>query len=284
MIRFKDGAVDAEVASKGLARGFSSDAGDGADVDTLPASTAAVLSVSLPQGWLDDFVDQIKGTIGEEIYDQAVQEAEQETGLKLPDDVETLLGDGFTVSADATPTSRSSRTRRTRCDVPAGMRIKGDADKITPIIDKIKAAVGEKADDVVVDSSGDLVAVGTNPDYVSQAAGQGRPGLAGVVRQRGPRGRTRPARCCTSNFDAGDGWAEELADLLSDGDPGAKANIEPLDALGISGWVDDDSVAARTVAAHHRLSHPRSTTRGRSAECLWGVRARRYAERRNCVS
>ncbi len=64
VIRFKDGAVEAEVASKGLARGFSSDAGDGADVDTLPASTAAVLSVSLPQGWLDNFVDQIKAHDG----------------------------------------------------------------------------------------------------------------------------------------------------------------------------------------------------------------------------
>ena len=44
------------------------------------------------------------------------------------------------------------------------------------------------------------------------------------------------------NFDAGNGWAEQLADLLSDGDPEAKQNIAPLDALGISGWVDGDDV------------------------------------------
>ena len=35
------------------------------------------------------------------------------------------------------------------------------------------------------------------------------------------------------NFDAGNGWADQLADLVSDGDPRRKANIAPLDALGI---------------------------------------------------
>ena len=42
------------------------------------------------------------------------------------------------------------------------------------------------------------------------------------------------------NFDAGDGWAEQLADALSDGDAEARSNIAPLDALGVSGWSDGD--------------------------------------------
>ena len=42
------------------------------------------------------------------------------------------------------------------------------------------------------------------------------------------------------NFDAGDGWAEQLADTLSDGDAEARSNIAPLDALGLSGWSDGD--------------------------------------------
>jgi hypothetical protein len=44
------------------------------------------------------------------------------------------------------------------------------------------------------------------------------------------------------NFDAGDGWAEQLGDLLSEGDAEVRQNIAPLDALGISGWQDDDKV------------------------------------------
>jgi hypothetical protein len=241
VIRFKDGAIDAEVASKGLASGFSSDGGDGADVDTLPASTAAVLSVSLPQGWLDDFVDQVKGAMGEQAYDQAVQEAEQETGLTLPDDIETLLGDGFTVSADADADLSKLEDSPDPVDVPAGVRIKGDADQITPIIDKIKAAVGTKADDVVVDSSGDLVAVGADPDYVSKLLEKGDLGSQEAFDSAVPEA-DEASSLLYVNFDAGDGWASQLADLLSGGDAEVKANIEPLDALGISGWVDDDSV------------------------------------------
>ncbi len=81
VIRFKDGAVDAELVSKGLPGGLptSSATSGGADVDTLPASTAAVLSVSLPPGWLDHFVDQLKDTLGEASYDRALQAAEQQT-------------------------------------------------------------------------------------------------------------------------------------------------------------------------------------------------------------
>jgi hypothetical protein len=241
VIRFKDGAIDAELAAKGLARGFSSNAGDGADVDTLPASTAAVLSVSLPQGWLDDFEKQIKGTMGEAAYDDALRQAEQETGLTLPDDLETLLGDGFTLSADADADLSKLKDSPDPVDVPAGVRIKGDADQITPIIDKIKTAVGEKADDVVVDSNGDLVAVGTDPDYVSKLLEKGDLGSQESFDSAVPEA-DQASSILFVNFDAGDGWAGQLADLLSDGDPEAKANIEPLDALGISGWVDDDEV------------------------------------------
>jgi hypothetical protein len=42
------------------------------------------------------------------------------------------------------------------------------------------------------------------------------------------------------NFDAGDGWADKLADSASDGDPDVIANVKPLDALGLSTWVADD--------------------------------------------
>lgn len=44
------------------------------------------------------------------------------------------------------------------------------------------------------------------------------------------------------SFDAGDGWAEQVADLVSDGDPEVRRNVAPLDALGVSGWVGDDEV------------------------------------------
>ena len=69
--------------------------------------------------------------------------ASRPTGLQLPEDIETLLGDGV------------SRLRRRRHGPegahrvagpehrsPPGIRIQGDPAKITPIIDKLKAAAG----------------------------------------------------------------------------------------------------------------------------------------------
>jgi len=42
------------------------------------------------------------------------------------------------------------------------------------------------------------------------------------------------------NFDAGDGWPEQLADVVSGGDAAARSNIAPLDALGASAWTEGD--------------------------------------------
>ena len=94
---------------------------------------------------------------------------------------------------------------------------------------------------MVVDSSGDLVAVGTNPDYVSKLLEKGDLGSQESFDSAVPKA-DQASSILYVNFDAGDGWASQVADLLSDGDPSAKANIEPLDALGVSGWVDDDKV------------------------------------------
>jgi hypothetical protein len=243
VIRFKDGAVDAEVVSKGLPGGLptSSATSGGADVDTLPASTAAVLSVSLPPGWLDHFVRQLKDTLGEASYDRALQEAQQQTGLTLPDDLETLLGDGFTISADSGADLSKLKESPDPADVPAGLRIKGDADKIKPIVDKLKGAAGPEGDKIVVDSLGDLVALGTDPDYVSKLLEKGDLGSQESFDDAVPEAK-QASSILYVNFDAGNGWAGQLADLLSGGDSDVKANIEPLDALGISAWVDEDKV------------------------------------------
>ncbi len=121
------------------------------------------------------------------------------------------------------------------------MRIKGDADKITPIIDKLKASAGPLGGKVVVDSKGNLVALGTDPDYVSKLLEKGDLGSQESFGNAVPEA-DQASSILYVNFDAGHGWAGQLADLLSDGDAEVKANIDPLDALGISAWVDEDKV------------------------------------------
>ena len=254
VIRFNDGAVEAEVVSKGLAGGLPSGSGSGADVETLPATTAALLSVSLPHGWLDKYVDQIKRAVGAQAYDQALREGEARTGLSLPDDLETLLGDGFSVSVDSSADLSKLTSSPDPADVPAGIRIKGHPDQIEPIIEKLKAAAGDQGGIVKVDSSGDFVAVGTDPDYVAKLLKKGDLGAQSSFEKVVPAAG-RASSVLFVDFDAGGGWATRLADQLSGGNPDVKANVEPLDAFGHQRLGRRRQGPARAAAAPHRLTH-----------------------------
>ena len=166
-------------------------------------------------------------------------EGERATGLQLPEDIETLLGDGISLSVDASRTSSRSAESPDPSQVPAGIRIQGDPAKIIPIIDKLKAAAGPDADMVKVASGDGLVAVGSTRRTSSTLLEKGTWRASPRSTTWCPR-RTGPTGSLYVNFDAGDGWAEQLADLLSDGDAEARSNIAPLDALGVSGWSDGD--------------------------------------------
>ena len=241
VVRFRDGAVEAEFQTKGVG-GTEVAGGDGPDVKTLPGTTAAVISLALKDGWLDGQVDRVRSMVGEEEFDSLLTQAEQQTGLSLPDDVETLLGDGLSISFDSSADLKALQQSPDPSTVPAGIRIKGEADQITRIVDRLKKVAGPQGQLVKVSSSGDTVAIGTDPDYVDRLVEDGNLGSQVAFQDVVPEA-DRSSAVLFVNFDAGDGWATQLADLLSGGDPAVKADIEPLDALGVSGWVDDSGVS-----------------------------------------
>jgi hypothetical protein len=237
VVRFKDGAVEAELQAKGLGRIAGTGRTGGPDVRTLPATTAAVLSLSLPHGWLDSSVSQLKAEAGSREFDQLVAEGERRTGLQLPDDIGTLLGNGLSVSADSSADLDALRHDADPQKLPVGVRLQGDPDKITAIVTKLKKLAGPEGDLVKTDSSGDLVAVGTDPSYLSTLVKKGTLGSQQSFEKVVPQA-DKASAVLFVDFDGGDGWADKLADLLSDGDPAVKANVAPLDAFGASGWVD----------------------------------------------
>ena len=171
--------------------------------------------------------------------DDMLAEGERATGLQLPEDVETLLGDGITVSVDASADIKSFVSSPDPAQLPAGIRIQGDPDKIVPIIDKLKAVAGPDAEMVKVASGDGQVAVGLSQAYVDTLLKKGNLSSVSAFDAVVPQA-DRATGSLYVNFDAGDGWAEQLADALSDGDAAARSNIAPLDALGVSGWSDGD--------------------------------------------
>ena len=61
---------------------------------TLPADTAVAYGAALPEGWAQALLDSLPSYgIPQEQIDQGLSQAEAQTGLSLPEDVETLLGE-----------------------------------------------------------------------------------------------------------------------------------------------------------------------------------------------
>jgi hypothetical protein len=242
VIRFRDGAVEAEFSGKGLSKTLGASGTGHAAAADLPATTAAAFSMALPKGWLDEYLDLAKAQLprGTTLQDM-FREGERATGLQLPEDLETLLGTGLSVSVDGNANLRSIADSPDPTTIPAGIRIQGDPDKIARVVTKLKRTAGPDADMVKVRTGDGTVAIGLDREYVDTLAKPG--GLGAVVAfQDVVPNADRASGVFYVNFDAGRGWADELADLLSDGDPQVKANIAPLDALGVSSWQDADQV------------------------------------------
>jgi hypothetical protein len=239
VVRFEGGAVEAELSAKGLASKTSSAT---TDVGSLPATTAAAFALSLPDGWAEDYLDLMSELSPEgESADEMLREAERATGLRLPEDIETLFGDGISVSVDGSVDLGALTEAPDPTRVPAGIRIQGDPDRITPIIDKLKALAGPDADIVTVGIGDGVVAVGLDARYVDSLLETGTLGgqvsFSDVVPDA-----DRASGVFFLDFDAGNGWAERLGALLSDDDPAVTENLAPLGALGVSAWEDDDKI------------------------------------------
>lgn len=238
VVRFADGAAEVEFAGGGVPAGLPESGESPEDgISSLPASTGAAMSLSLSDGWAESYLEQMSAMLGDGAgLEDSLAQMETQTGLSLPEDIETLLGDNVSVAVDSDIDFRAATEDPTA--VPAGIKVLGDPAEILPVVDKIKANFGPDADLLLVESSDDAVAFGFAQGYMDSLLEEGQLGddetFQNVVPEAG-----KAVGVFYVDFDAGDGWASELADFASGGDPEATKNVEPLDALGVSAWVDD---------------------------------------------
>ena len=244
-VRFDDGAVEAELAGQGMPAGISSAQGSsGPNITELPSSTAAAFSIALPDGWLDTYLESMAGILGDgRSMDQMLAEAEAETGLDLPEDIETLLGEGVSLSVDSEFDLDAMLEAEDPTQLPIGLRVSGDPDEILAVFEKVKAAFGPDGD-MLIGAAGDgVVAFGVNPDYIDTLLEGGSLGDEEAFQRVVPEA-DKANGVLYVNFDA-NGWAEELAQSFADEfsdqpDTSAGENVAPLDALGISTWMEAD--------------------------------------------
>ena len=232
-LRFEDGALELSVVADHLAiPGSGLTAGSGGDelVDTFPASSAIVLGAGLDDGWADEFIQSIGGSMFgfgmPEDSDEMVREFERSTGLAVPEDLKALGGDGFAV---VLPAGFEPERIFDGEGMPIAFRIDGDPAKVEASLEKLKAATGPA---LVWQRDGDDVLVGADAAYLSELAGTS--GLAGseTYQEVLPDAKSA-ASLVFVDFDAGD-W------LVKQSSKRDRKDVEPLSAVGVTRTIDGD--------------------------------------------
>jgi hypothetical protein len=232
-VRFSGGGMELSIAGGGIKR-FAGLSTVGPEIGDLPADTAIALGFGGGKDFAKQLLDQL-GTLDD------VASAEDQTGLDLPDDLQTLLGGAVTLSlgGDA-PHSLGDLSGPE--ELPAGLVLHGDAEKIKAVITKVEDHLGLQLSDVpiAVQDSGDKVALSTG-GYGDELLKKGDLGARAGFRDAVPQADKAVA---ILYVDFNSPWRDALArELSGEGDSSASEfddNTAPLRSLGLSTWQDGD--------------------------------------------
>jgi hypothetical protein len=241
-LRFSDGAIELEQAGSfgsQLQLLYASDRGADA-MTTLPSDTVAAFGMGFEDGWLralaEQFEQQFGDLMGQDMtVDDMFEQLSTETGLDMPQDVETLTGESMVVALGPDFSPEEFMSSADGSDVPIGVKIKGDADAIEQVLDKLRDLIGPDADIIGSEATDGFVAISPSEDFRAALLEDGGLGdtatFKDVIREAEQAGAV-----FYIDFDAGDDWLVEM----SGDDPDAKANLAPLSAVGGSTWTEGD--------------------------------------------
>jgi hypothetical protein len=240
-LRFTGGGLELAMAGDGSAPQVQALTGTtgGELARRLPDDTAAALSVSLPPGWLSNRLDAASGMFGGMFgggmsSDDLARELEQAIGLKVPDDIETLLGSGAAVSLSKDFDFEAAENSADGTGLPVGVTVKGDPAAIEQVLDKIRAKAGGMPF-LGSDHAGDLEAIGPTPAYRQRLLAGGDLGDAETFRSVVPDAASASA---VFYLDV-DAIEPQIKKLALGEDSEDLANLTPLRAIGVSAWTDD---------------------------------------------
>lgn len=241
-IRFADGGMEMEFVGGG-AKKVQSGAKVGKAIENLPKDTALVLGVGVPGDFAKTMLDGVESSLGS-LADKSIGQAETELGVELPDDLQTLLGKAVTLSIGGDAPESVSDIKGPS-DLPVGLRITGDPDEIKGVIAKIEQRTGHTLEElqVKVQAEGDHLVLSPSGDYADSLLKDGALGDNGNFKSVVPEADKSTA---VFYIDFDTKWRETLASLAEGfGGPdlgdSIRDNSDPLEALGISAWLDGEA-------------------------------------------
>lgn len=237
-VRFDDGALEVEFAASNyqeeLTQHFTSDTGVDL-VGTLPEGTVAAFGLGFEDGWAQGLIDYFATFAPEDQdVDELIAEAEAETGLELPDDIETLVGEGVAIGLGE-GIDPDAIANGGPAEIPFGLKIAGDADDIQAVLDKLKEQAGPEVGPYleVVEGDGNAV-LSPHEDYRAELEKSGSLGDSAAYEEVVESDDAQSVLFV--NFDADDDWLVRVAG----DDAEVSDNLAPLSAFGMSSWIDGD--------------------------------------------
>jgi len=170
------------VELKGIAHGDksvkvnSADAGD--LIGQLPDTTAGAIAVSGGESLVDTVWTQMSKASNGSI-DQLTQQITEETGLKLPDDLKSLMGKNLAVAIDKDAGNGPK----------IAARLETDPAKAEPVVEKLTTLLRDKSgEDVPIQTTkdSDTLVVATDKDYAEQVLKGGNLGQSENFKQALP--------------------------------------------------------------------------------------------------
>ena len=236
-VRFSDGSLEFESAGGfGLQTTtfYGTDRGDDA-VATLPTDTVAAFGLGFQEGWLGTLSESVSDLTGEgESLQEMYDAMEEELGIAVPEDLETLVGESAAVAIGPGFDSGAFMNDADGSDLPVGVKLKGDPAAAEEVLAKLREMAGPDASYLASDASGDFLVISPNDDYRAALLEDGGLGesetFKDVIREAENAGVV-----FYLDFDASDEWLLEIAG----DDAEAKANLAPLAAVGMSAWQVD---------------------------------------------
>lgn len=243
-LRFADGGAELQVVGRLTDQPIKVDHPVSEVVDGLPADTAAVIAAALPKDWASKLTTSLEQFTGSLFGSGDITSLlRDQFGLTLPDDLETLVGDGLAFAVRGTPPDDLSAVSGPE-QIPAGLVIKGDPAAIKAVLAKIERASGTTMKDagVTVTDGDGKVALSFHADYAKSMVGGGSLGDDNTFQKLVPEAGKSSA---VFYVDFNSKWRDALGKAIASGDASSKreaemflANTAPLEAFAISGWAD----------------------------------------------